>query len=113
MEANIFLLQPSQSKKSSLDKAYVRHIASVLKTINEDEEDRWEIYSIIIQELIKDGKEAYLKEIKYRLSDGENPNEVMLDIIARESDNINNLIWFLKRRIEEYLEDDFYKKFYL
>ena len=46
------------------------------------------------------------------MTDGENPNEIILDIIHRHSDTVDGMIWFLKRRIEEYLEDDFYKKFF-
>ena len=36
----------------------------------------------------------------------------MLDIIEREGDEINGLIWFLKRRIEEFIEDDYLRMFY-
>ncbi len=50
--------------------------------------------------------------MKYRLTDGEDPNKVILDIIEREVDEINGLIWILKRRIEDYIEDDYIKRFY-
>jgi hypothetical protein len=63
--------------------------------------------------LVRQGKGNYLKEIKYRLSDGENPNEVILNIIERESENVDSLTWFFKRRVEEYLEDDYFRRFYL
>jgi len=111
METNI-LLKPTKRKSSVLDKAYSKHIDAILKNINDEEEGRWEIYGAIIQQLIDDGKESYYKEIKYRLSDGENPNKVMLDIIERESDSIDGLLFFFKKRIEEYLEEDFFKKFH-
>jgi hypothetical protein len=37
----------------------------------------------------------------------------MLDIIEREADTVDNVMWFFKRRIEEYLEEDYFKKFLL
>ena len=113
MESDIFLLSTNHSKKSTLDKAYCKHIDNLVKNLSEEEEARWEIYSVIIEQLIKDGKEQYFKEIKYRITDGENPNKVILDIIERESDNADNVIWFFKHRIEEYLEEDYFKRFLL
>jgi len=113
MGTNIFLLNPSHSKKSRLDEAYNNHLFNILNTIDEEEETRWETYSIIIEQLVRQGKGNYLKEIKYRLSDGENPNEVILNIIERESENVDSLTWFFKRRVEEYLEDDYFRRFYL
>lgn len=112
MGTNILLLKSGRTKKSILDNAYNQHLENILKTIDDEEESKWETYSFIIEELVNQGKKTYLEEIKYRLSDGENPNEVILDILERESDDIDDLLWFFKRRIEEYLEDDFYKRFY-
>jgi len=111
MDANIFLLQPSNSCKSSLDKAYTKHIRNITNTLSEEEETRWEIYSVIILQFINQGKGEFLKEMKYRLTDGENPNEIILDMINREKDNVESLTWFLKRRIEEFIEEDFFKRF--
>ena len=112
MEANNFLLKAGQGKKTALDKAYHKHISCILETLDEEKEGRWETYNLIIQELINQGKGDYFREIKYRLTDGEDPNTVILDIIERELDEVNGLIWFLKKRVEEYLEDDFIRRFY-
>jgi len=112
MKANNFLIKAGHSKKTTLDNAYQKHINTILETIDEEQELRWETYDIIIQELINLGKGNYFEEIKYRLTDGENPNHVMLDIIEREGEEINGLIWFLKRRIEEFIEDDYLRMFY-
>ncbi len=112
MEANRIFSIANQCKKTALDKAFSKHINSIIETLDDEKEGRWETYNIIIQELIDGGKGEYFQEIKYRLTDGENPNSVMLDIINREVDEVSGLIWFLKRRIEEYLEDDYLRKFY-
>jgi hypothetical protein len=34
-----------------------------------------------------------------------------LDIINRENDEVGGLVWFLKKRVEEYIDDDFFKRF--
>ena len=112
MEANNFLIKAGQGKKTTLDKAYYKHINWVIETLDEEKEARWETYNIIIQELIDGGRGKDFEEIKYRITDGEDPNKVMLDIIERDIDGVSSLIWFLKRRIEEYLEDDYIKGFY-
>jgi hypothetical protein len=112
MGTNILLLTPGHGKKSTLDKAYNRHLTNILNTLDEDLETRWETYSYIIERLLEEGKEIYLKEIKYRLTDGENPNVVILDILERESEEMDGLTWMLKKRIEEFLEEDFFKRFY-
>lgn len=112
MKANNFPIKASKGKRTTLDKAYSKHITNIIETLDKDQEERWETYNYIIQELINEGKIEYFKEIKYRLTDGENPNEVMLEIIERDGDEASGLIWILKRRLEEYLEDDYLKSFY-
>ena len=113
MGPNIFLLNPSHGKASKLDFEYHKHIIKVIETLSEEDEERWEIYSAVIEQLINDGKNHYFKEIKYRLTDGENPNEVILDILEKENENIDGSMWFFKRRIEEYIDDDYFKRFLL
>lgn len=112
MEANNFILKAGQEKSTTLDKAYSKHIIGILQTLDEEKEGRWETYNIIISELLRQGKGKYFQEIKYRLTDGEDPNEVMLDIINRDAEDIDDLLWVLKRRVDGYLEDDFIKRFY-
>lgn len=112
MEANNFLFKANQGKTTLLDQAYHKHIKSIIETLDEEKEARWETYNLVIQEFINQGKDSYFNEIKYRLTEGEDPSQVILDIIEREGDSVNGLIWFLKRRIEEYIEDDFLRRFY-
>lgn len=105
------LLIPNKGKKSTLDKAYHNHVNKVIKTLTDDEENRWETYGLIFQQLMSNGNFDAINEIKYRLTDGENPNEVLLDIINKHSNNVDNLTWFLKRRIEEYMDEDLVRRF--
>lgn len=112
MYANNFLFKANQRKTSTLDKAYLKHLNNIYNTSDEEQQERWETYNFITQELVKDGKEDYFMELKYRVTDGENPNDIILDIIERNIDDINNVIWFLKKKIEEYKEEDLIKNFY-
>ena len=112
MEANNFLVKAGQGKTTLLDKAYQKLIETILQTADDEKVLRWETYNLVIQELVKQGKLDFFNEIKYRLTDGEEPSYVILDIIDRDVDNIDGLIWLLKRRIEEYIEDDKMIKFY-
>jgi hypothetical protein len=112
MDAKTLIFNVAHSNKSILDKVYNKHINMVINTLDEEDECRWEIYGIIIQELLNNQREDIFKEIKYRLTDGENPNEVFLSIIERDLDGFDGTLWFLKKRIEEYLEEDSYKRFY-
>lgn len=111
MDTNILMF--NSGNKSNLDRAYNKHINKVLTNLDEEQESRWETYGVIIQELIKNKKENLFKEIKYRISDGENPNEVFLSILDTNLENIDGITWILKKRIEEYLEEDFFRSFYI
>ena len=113
MGTNHLFLQASKGRKTTLDKAYNRHISNILLNLNEEDEARWETYNLIIIELVKNGYQDYFDEVKYRLTDGENPNYVILDIIDRDLDGVDGLVWLLKRRIEEYIEEDFIRRFYI
>ena len=53
-----------------------------------------------------------MKEIKYRITDNEDPNFILLEIIQREGENTEGIIWFLKKRIEEYIDEDFFNRFF-
>jgi hypothetical protein len=107
------LLQANQVKKTTLDKAYNKHIVKTLTTFDEEEEERWDTYNLIVDSLIKNDNYDYISEMKYRVTDGENLNEVLLSFIERNVLELDGLVWLLKRRIEEYLEDDFMKRFYV
>lgn len=113
MNAKNFLLTANQGNRTTLDKAYNNHINIVLNSLNEEAENRWETYNLVINELISQGNKSIIKEVKYRFTDGENPNEVLLDIIDRDIDEVSGLVWFLKRRIEEYLEEDYFERFFV
>ena len=111
MEANDFKLRARRGKQTMLDKAYSKYINTVLDTIDEEQEMRWETYNLIIEELINDNFLDYFEELKYRITDGEEPSVVLLEIINREQDGVSGLVWSLKRRLEEYIDEDYFNRF--
>lgn len=105
-----FTIKAGSGSYSNLDKEYNKFLNEILKKVDECKLHRWETYNLIMEEFINSGFDNIFEEIKYRLTDGEDPNEIMLDVINREN-NISGLIWQLKRRIEHYKEEDFYERF--
>ncbi len=112
MRNDNFLLNPNQCKKTILDKAYIRYINNLKETLKDSEAERWEIYQVILQILMDNGKPEYFNELKYRISDGENPNKIILDFIKREADTVDGFIWGFKKKLEEFIEEDYFKRFY-
>ncbi len=113
MEVYNFIVKKGSGKNTRLDKAYSELINGVIQNSDDELEGRWETYNLIIKELFTIDDGLYFQEIKYRLTDGEDPNLVMLDIISRYgSAELTSLVWYLGKRVEEYAEDDFFKRFH-
>jgi len=94
-----------------LDKMFDRLIRETLNNIDEEHGERWETYDLILFELKREYNYETYDEIKYRLTDGENPTDVFYDIIMR-GEYSSSLIWLFKGRLETYLEEDYYSRFY-
>lgn len=103
-------IKPGSGKFTKLDKLY-RDFATNL-IINSEEEylDRWEVYNVIMNELIKIGEYTYFEEVKYRITDGENPNLVMLEMINKFFID-SNLFFVLKSIIETFIDEDCVNRF--
>ncbi|NIQ13912.1 MAG: hypothetical protein GTO02_05760, partial [Candidatus Dadabacteria bacterium] len=52
----------------------------------------------------------YFNEFKYRITDGEDPNIVSIDIINRD-DDVKASLWFMIKIIEGFMDDDFIARF--
>lgn len=112
MEIHNFIVKNKSGKSTKLDKEYFRLINKIIQSNDEDNDERWETYNFIIKELVKLDDCKYFQEIKYRLTDGENPNTVMLDVVSRyNSEDLSFLLHFLIKKVEEYSEADFFSRF--
>ena len=103
------LITKVKIKTPVLDKIYSRYINNISHNLSEEDEARWELYSIIIQELYNTNNDIFINEIKYRITDGETPNKVFLSVLQKM--NSENL-WFVKKRLEEFDDEDFFKMFF-
>lgn len=112
MKAKNTLFISGNNRRTTLDKAYNSHIINLFERLDEEKKARWETYNLIIETLTDSTNKDYLTEIKYRITDGEDPNQVILDIIERESEDVDGLVWYLKRRVEEYIDEDFFNRFF-
>ncbi len=112
MEASNFIIKAKRGKNTTLDNAYGKLINRVIQSDDESEHERWETYNLILKELLPVQGGKYFQEIKYRITDGENPNEIFLDVLNRNNgEDITGLAWYLKRRVEDYLVEDFTNSF--
>jgi len=111
MKDTNFKTQASFSNNNSLEKMYGRLLRTTLINIDDDNGYRDETYRIIIFELQKEHDYNTYDEIKYRITDGEDVNEVFYDIIQR-GDYSSSVIWLMKEQIECYIDEDKYKRFY-
>lgn len=112
MEYFDFTIKDGVGKYTSLDKEYNTFLKKTMTNIDEDKLDRWEVYNIIIDELIRIGHNNVFKEIKYRVTDGEDINFIILDVITNEISNSSTILWFMQKRIKGYIDIDFYDQFY-
>lgn len=111
MSDSYFKIKAGSGTYNFLDKIYNRFITHTLITDNNETIDRFITYDSIMNELIALGDISSFEEAKYRLTGGENPNQVMLDIIDRDNET-KTVLWSLRTKIEEYIEDDKFKRFY-
>tara|TARA_Y100000389_G_scaffold192433_1_gene219872 strand:- start:123 stop:461 length:339 start_codon:yes stop_codon:yes gene_type:complete len=96
----------------NLDKEYNRYLEKTLKKIqNDDMLYRWDIYNLIMEELIKLNKLDLFDEVRYRITDDEDPNKVMIDILNR-TEVLSGFLWLVKKRINFFIDEDFENLFY-
>ena len=96
----------------NLDKEYNRYLE---KTINKIQDDdilyRWDIYNLIMEELIELDKLDLFDEVRYRITDDEDPNYVMIDVLDK-AEVLSGFLWLIKKRIKFFIDEDFENRFY-
>lgn len=95
-----------------LDKEYNRYLEKELNKIqNDDILHRWDIYNLIMEKLIDLNKLDLFDEVRYRITDEEDPNYVMLDVLNK-SEVLSGFLWLVKKRIKFFIDEDFENRFY-
>ena len=62
-----------------------------------EEKRRWSLYNHIIEELMVLGDYNYVKEIKYRITDGEEPTIVLREKVSKVDTFSFNLQYLMKK----------------
>ena len=90
-----------------LDKRYLEYI-NTLK-LDEKKACRVDVYTEIISECVESYGEIIFDEIKYRITDGEDINMVMLDVLSRM--DRSGYMGKFKRDIEMFMDEDWIEKY--
>ena len=106
-----FTIKNGHGKYNNLDKNYSNYIMNHMSKINDKEQEKWESYCLIMDELLRIGAHLSFEEVKYRVTDGENQNKVMLDVINKHKHSSIILDNF-KDTIQEYYDEELYSKYY-
>jgi hypothetical protein len=94
-----------------LDKQYNIFIKNSLENVDDDTHERWVTYETIMRELVNLGRIKLFEEIKYRLTGGGDPNDIMLDIINRDNE-VRTHLWFHISHIKGFKNDELIQRFY-
>ena len=111
MENSNITIKAGSGTYNLLDKMYNRFITNSLSNMDDETMERWYTYEAIMTELIGLNKINCFEEIKYRLTGGEDPNDIILDIINRDGD-IKTALWVHLRRVQDYKNEDTLRRFY-
>lgn len=106
-----FIISVPGKGNGVLDRKYRNYITGQLMHLDDDGVDRWEIYNMIIGELVGMGLSGAFEEIKYRLTDGETASMVFSDIIGRVSDG-TPILGIMGKKVDLFVEADKYNKFF-
>lgn len=104
-------IKSGSGRYNLLDKLYNTLIKDSLAGTDEETIERWYTYETIMSELISLNKINLFEEIKYKLTGGEDPNEIILDIISKDKD-IKTTLWVYIRKLKAYKNEDLLKRFY-
>ena len=95
---------------------YVKSIPNSLTTIAKTNynlnEEKIEIYSYIFEQLSNNNFYYIIKEINHLVSSGNNPNQIIINLI-NDNPFINDLFDdFIKNKLELFSEQDLYERFF-
>jgi hypothetical protein len=105
------LLNFGSSESKTLNRDFNNLISKMLQDMSDEEILRVYTYDIILNEWLMEDKVSYLDEFKYRLTDGEDINEIFIDIILKD-ELPSNICKSQIMVLEDYISEDKLKIFY-
>jgi hypothetical protein len=107
---NNTLLKFGSGESKTLTREFHNIINQMINDYGEDDLSRLNIYDLIVTEWLAEGKDSNYNELKYRVTDGEDINEVFLEIIKSDylpsSACLSSIEW-----LKQYITEDKYKNF--
>ena len=111
MRLENFIIESGNSDDKTLNRSYKKFLIKVINNADDDLLERWETYNMIMEELVHLSYYDTFNEIKYRVTDGEDVNQVVLDVLSNIEKS--NMLHFMQRNVERFIEDDRYSRFFL
>ena len=111
MKHQQLIIRNGKGKYNYLDKVYYKLIRDNIINADEKTYNKWSFYNDIMQYLLDLGNTNYFEEVKYRLTGGENPNVVFLEVLNRlETQSYH--VKTLKLTIKYFFEEDYFNNFF-
>lgn len=111
MDGLNYCVRHGHGKFNILDKAYDKFIKESLRKGDDNDIERWDLYNAIMVDLVYLEKMDYFDEAKYRITGGENPNDVMLSMIDKDIDTQTALSWY-REKINYFKDWDIISRFF-
>jgi hypothetical protein len=99
------------SESKTLNRDFNNLIAKMLQEMSDEELLRVYTYDLILNEWLMEDKVSFLDEFKYRVTDGEDINEVLYDIIVKD-ELPSNICKNQVEILEDYISEDKFKIFF-
>lgn len=94
-------------KFSLLDQQYKDlYEEMVLNAETNKEIEKCDLQDMLLKNLVSQGEVTLFYEIKYRLTDGEDPMSVLLEVLQRRED-LRSFLWDIEARIEDHMFDEY------
>ena len=110
MDNSRITIKVGSGSHNFLDKKYNNYLKQSVN-LNEKTVERWITYDVIINEIIQLGKINYFDEFKYRLTGGEDPNQILIEIINKDNET-RTYLWHHLKRLKFFINDDLMRRFY-
>jgi len=110
MEPKEGIINKYSNKKTALNLAYKNFLDEIKPTLDDETEERWEVYDMILSELVRGGYNSEFEEYKYRITDNENPNFILYDILNRIDGT--PLTYIFTNNLKRYIDEDNMSRFY-
>lgn len=110
MNTSRVTIKAGSGSHNLLDRAYNKFIKQSFLNGDDNTYERWVTYNFIIKELIQLNRLKCFEEMKYRLTGGEDMNNILIDIISRDEE-LSDYLPASLNKLNQYKIDDLLIRF--